>query len=422
MEHGAVGRSVVVVGMGYVGLPSALALAESGSIVTGYDISEDRLSTIKAGLVDLVPSDHDRLRRHLGSDRFMLTMNPASLATADTVLLCVPTPIDRHLSPDLTALSEACRTVVDYAVKGQLIVLTSTSYVGCMRELLVEPLAARGLRVGEDVCVAFSPERIDPGNTRFSHETVPRVVGGVTPTCQARVSELLGRLTSTVHEVSSPEAAEITKLLENTFRAVNIALVNEFADVCGQFGLDIVEVIEAAATKPYGFMPFYPGAGVGGHCIPCDPHYLLWQLRARRMRLPVIETAMSSTVTRPRQVVARARQILADRGRSLATARVLIAGVTYKPGVSDLRESPALEIIRDLLAAGADVAFADPYVDQLHLGDYEVPGLSDPTTDGWDLVVLHTRHPDTDYGWLAAQSVVLDLTYRARHLPNRATL
>lgn len=418
----AVGRSVGVVGLGYVGLPTALALADSGSTVVAYDVSPQRLTMIAAGAVDLLQSDHVRLSRCTASGRFRLTDDPASLALTDTIIVCVPTPVDEHLVPDVAALSAACTMVVGQAVRGQTIVLTSTSYVGCTRDLLVHPLCARGWRVGEDIFVAFSPERIDPGNTVHLQEDTPRMVGGATPACRERAVTALRRTTRHVQELSSPEAAELTKLLENSFRAVNIALANEFADVAHELGLDVMEVINAAATKPYGFMPFYPGPGVGGHCIPCDPHYLLWQLRARRAHSPVMEAAMTAIAGRPRRVIARVREVLGEVGRPVAGAKILVVGVTYKPGVADLRESPALEVIAELWRAGADVSYVDPYVASLPMGERELAGVTDPETIPWDLVVVHTVHPNVDHGWIANVPTVLDASYRMAGVPHRALL
>jgi UDP-N-acetyl-D-glucosamine dehydrogenase len=414
--------NVVVVGLGYVGLPTALAFAEAGCGVVGYDVSEERLAAIKVGSVDLLKADRERLRQHLGSDSFWLTTNPAALSSADVVMVCVPTPIDSYMVPDLSALSAACETAIRYAVPNQLIMLTSTTYVGCTRELLVAPLTARGLQVGEDVFVAFSPERLDPGNATHSNELVPRVVGGVTAACQRRAMEVLEWITSTVHKVSSPESAEMTKLLENSFRAVNIAMANEFADACGELHLDILEVIEAAATKPYGYMPFYPGPGVGGHCIPCDPHYLLWQLRARRTQLPVTERAMASIAMRPRRVTARIRETLSESGHTISGARVLLVGVAYKPGVADLRGSSALEIMAELVNAGAKIGFFDPLVSSVRIADQDLASVKPASRRQWDIVVVHTLHPDVDYSWLTQFSLVLDATYRAVHVPNRALL
>jgi UDP-N-acetyl-D-glucosamine dehydrogenase len=414
--------NVVVVGLGYVGLPTALAFAEAGCDVIGYDVSEERLAAIKVGSVDLLKTDRERLRQHLGSDSFWLTTNPAALSSADVVVMCVPTPIDSYRVPDLSTLSVACETAIRHATPNQLIMLTSTTYVGCTRELLVAPLAARGLQVGEDVFVAFSPERLNPGNATHSHELVPRVVGGVTAACQRRAVEVLEWITSTVHKVSSPESAEMTKLLENSFRAVNIAMVNEFADACGELHLDILEVIEAAATKPYGYMPFYPGPGVGGHCIPCDPHYLLWQLRARRTKLPVTETAMASNAVRPRRVAARVREALGECGRTIAGAHVLLVGVAYKPGVADLRGSPALEIMAELVDAGAKVGFFDPLVNSVRIAGQDLMSVKPTRHHQWDIVVVHTLHPHVDYSWLTQFSLVLDTTYKAVHVPNRILL
>jgi nucleotide sugar dehydrogenase len=261
------------------------------------------------------------------------------------------------------------------------------------------------------VFVAFSPERIDPGNDRYTHEVVPRVVGGATPQCTAAAAKVLAHCTRNVHEVSSTGAAELTKLFENTFRAVNIALANEMAEVGRTLGLDIMEVIKAAATKPYGFMPFFPGPGAGGHCIPCDPHYLLWQLREKRLQTPVVTEAMAAIAGRPRRVVDRVREVLSDAGLGLAGARVLVLGVTYKPDVEDVRESPALEIMTSLLASGATVDYHDPHVPELRVGD-QVLRSADPVAVTTDLVIVHTRHRAMDLGWLPEDRLVLDTTYR----------
>ncbi|RZT16239.1 nucleotide sugar dehydrogenase [Mycobacterium sp. BK558] len=405
------GRNIAVVGLGYVGLPTALSLADHGARIIGHDVSETRLADVKSGQVDLLERDHQRLTHHLLGDSLRLTTEPAAIAEADAVVVCVPTPIDAHQSPDLRALSGASATVVDHAVAGQTIVVTSTTYVGCTRELIATPLRDRGFEVGADVFVAFSPERIDPGVEAHAPDLTPRVVGGITAECTARAIEVLAHTAGAIHPVSSPEAAEMTKLVENTFRAVNIALANEFSDAAKELGVDVIEVIDAAATKPYGFMPFYPGPGVGGHCIPCDPHYLLWQLRARRFDSPVTRSAMTAIAMRPRDVVAQAREILAETGRATRGARVLIVGVTYKPGVADVRESPAIEIIDELAAAGAEVTFTDPLIDHLDTHAGRLSSHQNPSKDTWDLVLIHTRHADVDYDWLPVHPTVLDTTY-----------
>jgi nucleotide sugar dehydrogenase len=416
--------SVAVVGLGYVGLPSALALIAGSARVVGVDVSTDRLTRIRAMDVDLLPSDHARLRRALELHELTLTDDPAVISGADAVIICVPTPIDEHLTPDLRALSAACESVVSNARAGQTIVLTSTSYVGTTRDMLIAPLEERGMTIGTDVFVAFSPERIDPGNSSVSHDEVPRVVGGQTEECSARAAAVLALMTSRVHTVSSPEAAELTKLYENTFRAVNIALVNELADVSGVLDLQVTEVIDAAATKPYGFMPFAPGPGVGGHCIPCDPHYLLWQLRTHRVSMPLVESAMRDIAERPSRVVQRARDLLASRAIPTDSARVVVVGVSYKPGVEDVRESPALEIIERLQDLGVEVHYVDPYVPHVRVHGHELLGDSPDELIGRppDLAVLHTRHPETGLEWLAGVPLVLDATYRAFDAPHRVAV
>jgi UDP-N-acetyl-D-glucosamine dehydrogenase len=407
------GRRIAVVGLGYVGVPTALSFADQGAEVVGFDVSEARLSAIKDVRIDLLSRDRPRLVRALQEQLLRLTTEPSAIAETELVVVCVPTPIDNHLTPDLTALSAACDTVVKYARRGQIIVLTSTTYAGCTDDLLVKPLQNSGFRVGEDVFVAFSPERIDPGVVDHAPERTPRVVGGYTRTCSDRAAAFLTHTAGALHLVSSPQAAEMTKLLENTFRAVNIALANEFADAARELSIDIMELIRAASTKPYGFMPFFPGPGVGGHCIPCDPHYLLWQLRARRTTSPVVDAAMNAIAARPRAVVAHAQRILGDHGQPCRGAKLLVLGVSYKPGLGDVRESPALAIIEMLAADGADISYSDPYVDVIHTSAggpmFHLPA---PANEKWDLVIVHTAHPTVDYRWLASQQAVLDATYR----------
>ena len=412
-------RSVAVVGMGYVGLPTALAFHEAGFEVLGLDVSPTRLAAIRDGDVDLLAEDHLRLGVALDDQaRFRLTDDPEVLALADAVLVCVPTPVDHHRVPLLQPLQAACQAVIDHARPGQVIVLTSTSYPGTTRDLLIEPLEAHSLRVGHDVHVAFAPERIDPANARFPQEQVPRVVGGATPACTTAARDLLAAITRKLHTVGSPETAELVKLLENTFRAVNIALANEFAEVCAPLGLDPAEVVEAAATKPYGFMPFYPGPGVGGHCIPVDPHYLLWHGRAAGLQLPVVEAAMTGIAMRPARVVSQVAERLSSDGLGVAGSSVLLVGVAYKPGVRDVREAPALGIWSGLAARGAQVSYFDPFVPQLRIDGAE--RHSERTLDpaAYDLVVVCTRHPEVDYAVLGEARRLLDHTYRTAAAPH----
>jgi nucleotide sugar dehydrogenase len=419
-DPGLADRVVAVLGLGYVGLPTALGLRDGGSEVIGLDISRQRLDTIRRGEVDLLGTDQRRLRRALLDGHFRLTSDADLLPSADAVLICVPTPVDAHRTPDLAALRAGCATVVGQARAGQLIVLTSTTMVGATRELLVAPLRARGLTVGRDVNVAFSPERIDPGRPDHLPRHTPRVVGGATDGCTHRAHQLLSRLTDAgVHTVRSLEVAEMVKLHENAFRAVNLALANELAEACRAFGLDPVEVIEAAATKPYGYLMHLPGPGVGGHCIPCDPHYLLWQLRERRVAAPLTEQAMAAIAARPGQVATRIVAALAELGRGIAGANVIIVGVSYKPGVADLRSSSALEIIRYLRGQGANVHYWDPLVPVLPLADGGLTSEADPHGEDYDLALVHTLQPVGGHEWIRWCPIVLDASYRYLDAPHR---
>jgi UDP-N-acetyl-D-glucosamine dehydrogenase len=434
---------VAVVGLGYVGLPTAIAMAGAGCEIVGIDTSATRLNTIRAGEAELLDTELADLSEHLAGGRFVLTERIEALDAADLVLICVPTPIDEQRMPDPAILRDACASVVRHARPGQTIVLTSTTYVGCTRELLVEPLQQRGMRVGEDVCVAFAPERIDPGVADHEQLQTPRVIGGVSETCARRASELLRHTCARLHRVSSPEAAEMVKLYENTFRAVNIALALEIADACRMHGLEPIEVTEGAASKPYGFMAHYPSAGVGGHCIAVDPHYLMAPLRELGRPAKLAEEALRAIANRPRHIAWRAHEVLVELGTRLSDARILLVGVSYKPGVADTRESPAVEILKRLRADGAQVDYHDPLVPTLalpphesHLADgadetvaarsYETDELvysvdPDPRRDAsgfgpedYDLTILATVHPDSDhdYGWLERCPAVLDCTYR----------
>ncbi len=411
---------VAIVGLGYVGLPTALTLHASGACVLGVEVSAQRVRDAFDGRVDLLESDLDRLRQAVNDPRSTMTTDTTAMSRARAVIICVPTPVDQYLVPDLSILKLACQMVTAAARRGQLIILTSTSYVGSTDDLIVAPLVAAGFTPGIDIFVAYSPERIDPGNPAVTHESVPRVVGGVTEECTDRAAALLTSCTESVHRVSSPKAAELTKLVENTFRAVNIALANEFAEASRALGLDVMTVIDAASTKPYGFSRFKPGPGVGGHCIPCDPHYLLWQLRQHRVQSPLIEQAMNGIATRPARVVERVREELSDIGKPLHGSRVLVVGVAYKPNVADVRESPAIEIIERLQRGGALVAYHDRRVPTLRLRD---GGLISHTqivdAASYDIVIAHTNHLGTDMALFCDASLVLDSTYS---LPVTATI
>jgi UDP-N-acetyl-D-glucosamine dehydrogenase len=411
---------VAVVGLGYVGLPTAVALRSAGAHIIGIDVSAQRLQEIRSGGAELLGSEQEDLRGYLQGDGFVLTEDIAALEAADLVLLCVPTPIDGQRRPQAEILRSACASVVRHARAGQTLVLTSTTYVGTTRELLVDPLSERGLRVGEDVFVAFAPERIDPGVSDHAQLRTPRVIGAVTERCFKRAAALLRHTCERLHRMSSPEAAEMVKLYENTFRAVNIALAFEMAEACRAHELDPVEVTDGAATKPYGFMAHYPSAGVGGHCIGVDPHYLLHPLRELGRPATVAEEALRKVAGRPRHVVWRAHELLVESGRRLGEARVLVVGVSYKPGVADSREAPAVEIIGRLRSEGAHVDFHDPHVPSVEVEGQALYGIDpDPRRDAsgfgpedYDLAILVTIHPGHDYGWLMRCPLVLDCTYR----------
>ncbi len=413
--------TVAIVGLGYVGLPTALQLHGRCPRIIGIDVSEDRLAEIEARDADLFETDKPKLAAALADGSLELTSKPAAAADADAVIICVPTPVDDTRVPDLAALRGACASVVENARPGQTIILTSTTYVGTTTELLTGPLRARGLEAGRDVFVAFSPERIDPGNPDHIQRETPRVVGGATSECTSKAAWVVAHLTDRVYLVSSADAAEATKLYENIFRAVSLALANEFADACGVLDLDPIEVTLAAGTKPYGFLGAFPGPGVGGHCIPCDPHYLLWQLSKQGRPAPLIEQAMRSIDERPSRVAERAAEVLTAAGRpGLAGAKVMVVGASYKAGVRDLRESPAVPLMASLLAGGADVAYYDPLIPLVTLpGGQVLASASDPRGGSYDLAVIHTLHPGVDYAWVKECSSVLDATYQFESASHR---
>ena len=394
--------TVAVLGMGYVGLPTSLALREAGFPVLGIDISAARLDDIRSGEADLLDRDRPRLDQALASGLLGLTTDLARLSEADAVIIAVPTPVDEDLNPDLRAVRSACATAVANARVGQTLILTSTTYVGTTRDLLVEPLIDRGFKIGEDIHVAFAPERINPGDALWEQAAVPRVVGGVTADCCEAATRVLAATASQLHVVSSVEAAEFTKLQENTFRAVNLAFANEMAAAAGFYGVDPIEVVEAASTKPYGYLAHYPGPGVGGHCIPVDPYYLLTPLREAGIATPVTENAMAGVAGRPATVAERAIELAGEQ------ADILLVGVAYKPGVEDYRESPALKIAEHLLERGATVAYHDPMVASVgELANVEAPNPAD-----YDLVVVAVVHPGFSYEFLVDAPRVLDATYK----------
>ncbi|HEY4450480.1 MAG TPA: nucleotide sugar dehydrogenase [Solirubrobacteraceae bacterium] len=399
--------TVGVIGLGYVGLPLAVAFAQEGCEVIAVDVDSRKVEAVRAGESYIEDVSGEALAAAL--ERIHATTRYADLARAEAVLVCVPTPLTRNREPDLGPLIEATRALAEVLQADQLVVLESTTYPGTTRERMAPLLEESGLAAGRDFHLAFSPERVDPGRTDFTLRNTPKVLGGLTDACAERAEALYGLVCDHLLRVSSPEAAELTKLLENIFRSVNIALVNELAMLTDRMGIDIWEVVDAAATKPYGFMRFEPGPGMGGHCLPVDPFYLSWRAREFDMATEFIELAGKVNQQMPYHCVAKAQRALNERGLSVKGARVAVIGVSYKPGVGDVRESPALKIISLLRELGADVRYHDPHVAALaEFGLANTP-LEDALADA-DLALIVTAHPHVDHGLIARRArLVLDL-------------
>ena len=396
--------SVGVIGLGYVGLPLAVAFAEAGEQVVAVDLDPRKVAAVAAGESYIEDISSERLRAVLGL--IDATAHYQPLARTDAVLICVPTPLTPNREPDLSALESAARGLGQVLQRGQLVVLESTTYPGTTREMLVPLLEQESeLRVGRDVNVAFSPERVDPGRTDYTLRNTPKVVGGMTERCCERAVELYSKVCDELVRVTSPEAAEMTKLLENIFRSVNIALVNELAILAERMGIDVWEVVDAAATKPYGFMPFEPGPGMGGHCLPVDPFYLTWRAREFQMSTEFIELAGKINQQMPYLCVVRVVRALNDHSKAVRGSEIAVLGVSYKGGVGDIRESPALRIIEELQARGGNVSYHDPYVPALPELGLESVSL-DGAVAGADVVVLITAHPGIDYRALARDATL----------------
>ena len=395
---------VGVIGLGYVGLPLAVAFAEADNGVIALDVDPLKVSAVAAGdsYIEDIPSE--RLQAVLPKIR--ATYRYADLAQADAVIICVPTPLTENREPDLGPLDAAGKSLAQVLQPGQLIVLESTTYPGTTRERLMPLLESSGLRVGTDINLAFSPERVDPGRTDYTLRMTPKVIGGITPACLDRADDLYSQICDHVVRVSTPEAAELTKLLENIFRSVNIALVNELAILAERMGIDIWEVVDAAATKPYGFMRFEPGPGMGGHCLPVDPFYLTWRARQFHMSTEFIELAGKINQHMPYHCAERVEQALNDVSKPVKGSRILILGASYKGGVGDIRESPALRIIEVLSGRGGIVSYHDEYVPSLPMLGLESVPLDDDAVAAADAVVLVTAHPRIDHASIAARSAL----------------
>jgi UDP-N-acetyl-D-glucosamine dehydrogenase len=397
---------VSVIGLGYVGLSLAVELAKAGLTVRGIDLDLERVTLMNRGESYLVDVPTEALAPLVADGRLTASTGFEEAANADALIICVPTPLRKSKEPDISYILSAVESLLPHLRPGQLMVLESTTYPGTTEEVVQPRLEANGLVIGRDFFLAFSPERVDPGNKRFTTANIPKVVGGVTPACTRLAAALYQRVTSKVFEVSSPRVAETAKLLENTFRSVNIALANELAFACRKIGVDPWEVIDAAATKPFGFMPFYPGPGIGGHCIPVDPLYLSWKVRLTGYEAQFIALADQVNRAMPEHVVSLVGDALNDRGRALRGSSVLVMGVTYKADVNDIRESPSLEIIEMLERKGAHVSYADPFTPQLAVNGLKLSAV-EPTPEtvaAADCVLILTNHSSFDGAAIAASA------------------
>jgi UDP-N-acetyl-D-glucosamine dehydrogenase len=388
-----------VIGLGYVGLPLGLTLSDAGFEVTGIDIDTNRVEAINAGASYITDIGNEELQRALSKKRFRATSDLSAIGRLDAISICVPTPLRKTKDPDLSYIVAAADAIAKVIRPGQLIILESTTYPGTTEEVVLPAFEAGGLKVGHDFFLAFSPERVDPGNRDFSTKDIPKVVGGVTPQCSRLAAMLYGAGIENIVIVSSTRVAEMVKLLENTFRSVNIALANEIAMMCSHMKINVWEVIKAASSKPFGFMPFYPGPGLGGHCIPIDPLYLEWKSKIDGFESRFIGVADKINSGMPRVVVTRTMELLNERGKAIRGSNIHILGVTYKKDISDSRESPAIEVIKLLVGLGARVSFSDPFVPSLSIDGQFTEALA-PTREvlsSSDLVIVITDHSAFDY-------------------------
>ncbi len=397
--------TVGVLGLGYVGLPLARAFASAGLKVLGFDIDRRKVETLNAGRSIIKHIPHSQVSQMVKAGLFRATNNMSLLKTADAVLICVPTPLTQNREPDVQFIVASTETIAKYLRAGQLIVLESTTYPGTTRELMIPILEKSGLKAGRDFHLAFSPEREDPGNKNFTTKTIPKVVGGLTNQCRDMACKLYGTAIAKIVPVSNLEAAEATKILENVYRCINIAMVNELKMVFDRMGIDVWEVINAASTKPFGFNPFYPGPGLGGHCIPIDPFYLTWKARQYDMPTRFIELAGEVNTNMPHYVVTKTMEALNERRKSLNGAKVLVLGLAYKKDIDDMRESPSVKLIELLRQKGAKVDYNDPHIPKApkqrqHDLRMTSKKLSAKLLASYDVVLISTDHSDYDYDWI----------------------
>lgn len=400
---------VAIIGLGYVGLPLAVEIAKAGFSVTGIDVDKKRVEMLNKGNSYIMDVPENDLKECIKRKKLQATTSYDVISEADCVSICVPTPLRKTKDPDISYILSAIDEVSKRLRKGQLILLESTSYPGTTEELFLPSLKGKGLQEGKDFFLAFSPERVDPGNKIYKTKNIPKVIGGITQSCTEVASFFYKKFIDDVFPVSSAKVAEMVKLLENTFRSVNIALVNELALMCNRMGIDVWEVIEAAATKPFGFMPFYPGPGLGGHCIPVDPYYLVWKARSIGFEPRFIEIASYINSTMPAYVVTRITDALNKKGKPVKGSKILIMGIAYKKDVSDTRESPALDIITMLEEKGAEISFSDPYNEMIKIGDrlYRSVKLTPEYLKKMDCVVIVTDHSAFDYKMIFENSSLI---------------
>ncbi|MEA3328776.1 MAG: nucleotide sugar dehydrogenase [Candidatus Omnitrophota bacterium] len=402
---------VAVIGLGYVGLPITLEFSKAGFDVFGIDTDKKRLNTLLNKRSYILEIPEQEIKSAIDRKNFFPKPDYKILKEVDIIIICVPTPLRKTKIPNISYIMKATRTIGKYFKRGSLIIVESTTYPGTTRDVILPILSKGGLVEGKDFFLAFSPERIDPGNEKYSLANIPKVVGGISKKAGELTREIYSKIIKKVIMVSSAEAAEIVKLLENTFRIVNIGLINEFAMLCNKLKINAWEVVEAAKTKPFGFMPFYPGPGIGGHCIPADPLYLSWKARKVGFRTKMIDLASKTNLFMPYYVCQQAEKLLIQQNVDISKAKILIMGVTYKKDVNDLRESPALDIIEILKKKGVKVSYCDPYIPYLKIDDINLKRCSCTAKNirGSDLLVLVTDHTGFDYKFLAANAgLVLD--------------
>ncbi len=414
-----------VIGMGYVGLPLAVEFARNGVRVTGIEVIPEKVQRLMAGdsyVLDVSSAD---LKTFVGKGLITATTDYSVIRELDALSICVPTPLNKTGDPDISFIIAARDEILKYAHPGMLVVLESTTYPGTTEELMVPPFEERGLKVGRDVFIAFSPERVDPGNPVYHTDNTPKVVGGHTPECREIAAEIYGMAIKHVVPVSSTKAAELAKLLENTFRSINIGLVNELAIMCDLLNVDVWEVIHAASTKPFGFMPFYPGPGLGGHCIPIDPIYLSWKLKTLKYRARFIELADDINTQMPEYVINRLARALNDHERSIKGSKILVMGVAYKRDIDDPRESPSLDIIEMLARRGAKVQYHDPFIASVMIGDHRWHStpLTQQLVKDSDAVLIATDHTTIDYAMIVKNAkLVFDTRNATKSLGRHANV